>query len=660
MDIKEILKLTFRNFNPTHEVRNPVMFVTEISLGLALAMTVAPEFFSLPHTLTYEYFYVAVTTLLFFTLLFSNLSAAISEGKSKSITESLQKLTTETRAHRVIGEVTEDVLSSELTKGDELVVNKNEMVPTDGELIEGTAYVSEANITGESRPVLKVEGDAVTGSTVLLSDKMRIRVTQMPGETFIDKMIDIVKSTTRTRTPNEIALNVLLSGLTLIFLIVVSAVYAISGLLGTTVNIMILVVLLISLIPTTIGALLPAIGIASINMVSQFNIIAKSGRSVENSGDIDTIILDKTGTITIGEREAVRFIPNHNVTEEEFVKACYMSSVDDRTREGMSIVALARMSGIGEVDTSDFQFVPFSAETKFSGIMNDSSYIIKGALKALKDKYDLNDKYIEALCKEISTRGGTAIPVVRNGSFIGVIELNDMLKPGIRERIEELRKMEIKTIMCTGDDEVTASYMARESGIEDFIANSTPLDKYNVVKAEKDNNRMVAMVGDGTNDAPALAYADVGLAMNNGTPAAKEAANMVDLDNNPTKLIDLIFLGKQILITRGALTTFSIANDFAKYFVIVPAAFSIFPSLSYLNLLGLQDPILAITSALIFNTVIILMLIPLALRGVRFKPSNATDIMRRNIFVYGLGGLITPFIFIGIIYAILSTLGVIW
>ncbi len=660
MDFRDTMKMTFKNFSPVLEFRNPVMFVTEISFILSVVITVIPSAFSLPTDYTYRIFYIAVSILLFLTLLFSNLSAAISEGKSRGITESLQKLTTETKAHLLKEGNISEVVSSKLQKDDEVVIYKNEVIPIDGEVIEGTAYVSEANITGESRPVLKIEGDAVTGSTILLSDQLKMRVTQMPGETFIDKMIDLVKSTTRSRTPNEIALTVLLSGLTLIFLIVVSAVYAISSMLGTTVNIMILIVLLISLIPTTIGGLLPAIGIASINMVSQFNIIAKSGRAVENSGDIDTIILDKTGTITIGEREAVRFIPNSNITEEEFARACLLSSVDDRTREGMSIVRLANQMGINDVDSGGYHFIPFSAETKFSGVTRDSTYIVKGALKTLKDKYDLTDKYIEAVCKEISSRGGTAIPVVRDGGFIGVIELNDMLKPGIKERIEELKKMDIKTIMCTGDDEVTASFMARESGIEEYIANSTPIDKYNVVKSEKDNSRMVAMVGDGTNDAPALAYADVGLAMNNGTPAAKEAANMVDLDNNPTKLIDLIFLGKQILITRGSLTTFSIANDVAKYFVIIPAAFYIFPQLSYLNVLGLANPLLAITSALIFNTIIILMLIPLALRGVHFKPSNANDIMRRNIFLYGLGGLITPFVAISVIYAILSTVGVAW
>ncbi len=660
MKLTEVLMMTFRNFNPVLEARNPVMFVTEISLFVSVAISAIPSYFGIPSSGRYEFFYITVTALIFLTLLFSNLGAAISEGKSRSITESLQKLTTESVAHLLKDGGMVDVTSSKLKKGEIIHVKKNEPIPIDGEIIRGSAYVNESNITGESRPILKVEGDAVTGSTILLSDGIDLRVTHMPGETFIDKMIDIVKGTTRSRTPNEIALNVLLSGLTLVFLIVVSAVFALSHFLQATVNVMVLVVLLISLIPTTIGGLLPAIGIASINMVSQFNIIAKSGRAVENAGDVDTIILDKTGTITMGEREAVRLIPNNGVSLEDLAQACYISSKDDSTREGMSILKLASSLGAKDQELNGYTYIPFSPETKISGVIGENTFVVKGALKALKEKYDISDKYIEAVCKEISSRGGTAIPVVRDGSFIGVIELNDMLKPGIRERIEELKKMEIKTIMCTGDDEVTAAYMARESGIEHFIANSTPIDKYNVVKEEKKNARMVAMVGDGTNDAPALAYADVGLAMNNGTPAAKEAANMIDLDNNPTKLIDLIFLGKQILITRGSLTAFSIANDLAKYFVIIPAAFSIFPKLDFLNLLGFTHPLTAITSALIFNTIIIIILIPLALRGVRFRPSSADEILRRNLLFYGLGGVITPFIAIYIIYVILLATGVVW
>lgn len=660
MDIRDVLKTTFKNFNPALEMKNPVMFVTEISMVISLVVTLDPGLFALPATSIYMDFYISVTVLLFLTLVFSNLGTAISEGKSKAITSSLQKLTATITAHLVTEGGIVDVKSSDLRVGNEVLVRKNEIIPIDGEIIRGSAYVNDSSITGESRPVMKVEGDSVTGSTILLSDEMHMRVTQNPGETYIDKMIEIVKNTTRTKTPNEIALNVLLSGLTLVFLIVVAAVYATSVTFREPVNIMILIVLLIALIPTTIGGLLPAIGIASINTVSQFNIIAKSGKAVENAGDVDTIILDKTGTITLGEREAVKLIPNKNVSLEDFAAACYISSVDDTTKEGLSIVKLSESLG-GKTNLPEgYKFVKFSPETKYSGINFGSSYIYKGALKALKERFNLSDNFIEAVCKEISSRGGTAIPVARDGAFIGVIELNDMLKPGIKERIDELHRMEIKTVMCTGDDEVTAAFMARESGIDNFVANSTPIDKYNVVKTEKENFRMVAMVGDGTNDAPALAYADVGLAMNSGTQAAKEAANMIDIDNNPTKLIDLIFLGKQILITRGALTTFSIANDVAKYFVIIPAAFYVFPQLAYLNILGLSDPLLAITSALVFNTIIIPALIPLALRGVKFRPSSANEILGRNILLYGIGGIITPFIAISIIYFLLGSVGVAW
>ncbi len=660
MDIKDILKTTFKNFSPALEMRNPVMFVTEISMVISFIVTIDPRLFALPETPVYMDFYISVTVLLFLTLVFSNVGTAISEGKSKAITSSLQKLTATINAHLVTENGVTDVKSSELHIGDELVVRKNEIIPIDGEIMMGSAYVNDSSITGESRPVMKVEGDSVTGSTILLSDEMHMRVTQNPGDTYIDKMIQIVKNTTRTKTPNEIALTVLLSGLTLVFVIVVAAVYATSTAYAAPVNIMILIVLLIALIPTTIGGLLPAIGIASINTVSQFNIIAKSGKAVENAGDVDTIILDKTGTITIGEREAVKLIPNKNISVEEFATACYMCSIDDSTKEGLSIVKLSESMGASHDLPAGHQFVKFSPETKYSGIKFGNSYIFKGALKSLKEKFNLSDNFMEAVCKEISSRGGTAIPVAKDGTFLGVIELNDMLKPGIKDRINELHKMEIKTVMCTGDDEITAAFMSRESGIDNYVANSTPIDKYNVVKSEKENFRMVAMVGDGTNDAPALAFADVGLAMNSGTQAAKEAANMIDIDNNPTKLIDLIFLGKQILITRGALTTFSIANDVAKYFVIIPAAFYIFPQLAYLNILGLSDPLLAITSALIFNTIIIPALIPLALRGVKFRPSSANEILGRNILLYGIGGIITPFVVISIIYFLLGSVGVAW
>ncbi|MEM0158114.1 MAG: potassium-transporting ATPase subunit KdpB [Thermoplasmataceae archaeon] len=653
----ETLVDSFEGFLPTRLIYNPVIFVTEIALFISLFATIFPSAFDLPVSGSYGEFYISVDVLLFLTIWFSNLSLSISEGKSKVITSSLRKMKKETPARKILEDGREvQVDYSDLRVDDILVVKSGETIPIDGEIISGAGYVNESSITGESRPVRKIKGDSVTGGTQLVTDSIRIRVTNNPGTTFLDKMISIVESARRERTPNEIALSVFLSGVTLIFLIVVAALFSASIFLSTKPNIVILIVLLIALIPTTIGALLPAIGIASINKISEFNVIAKSGRSIENAGDIDTIILDKTGTVTMGEREAVRFYPNKGVDYHEFVKFCAMASLDDETKEGISIVKLAEKENvnINRSDLDGFKFLPFSAETKFSGISKDGEEIIKGALKALVDRFKISDIYIEGLCKEISMKGGTALAVVRNSEFIGVIELNDMLKPGIRQRLESLKKMNIKTIMCTGDDEATAAYIARESGIDEYVANSTPIDKFNVVVKEKEQQRMVAMVGDGTNDAPALAKADVGLAMNSGTPAAKEAANMVDLDNDPTKLMDIIFLGKQVLITRGALTAFSVANDFSKYFVIVPAIFETFPQLQFLNILGLSNPLLAIASALIFNTLIIIFLVPLALRGVRYRPSSIQELLKRNILIYGLGGVVMPFIAIKIIYTFLQ------
>ncbi len=662
MDIIEDLKLSLKNMRPDIIVHNPVMFITEISIVVTIFIAIFPSFFSVPDSPTYRGFYVAVIVLLLLTVYFSSLSTAISEGKSKAITDSLKKFKTEIKAHVVRDGKIVDVSSNDLRKDDILKVYKNEIVPIDGEVIEGSGYVDESNVTGESRSVLKTVGDTVTGSTHLVTDELTVRVTSNPGDTFIDKMIDIVSKSTREKTPNEIALSVFLSGLTIIFLVITASIFSISHFFGRTANIVMLIVLLIALIPTTIGALLPAIGIASINKVSQYNVIAKSGRAIENAGDIDTIILDKTGTVTIGERKATEFYPNKGVDEADFARYCAMASFYDQTKEGLSIMNLAKEKGItlGKNDLEGYEFIPFSSESKMSGISGKDEYIMKGSLKSLKEKYQASDQFIEALCKEISMKGGTAIPVVKDGKFVGVIGLEDVIKPGIKERIAEIRAMDIKTIMCTGDDEVTAQYISGVAGIDEYIANSKPIDKYNVVIKEKEKQRMVAMVGDGTNDAPALAKADVGMAMNSGTQAAKEAANMIDLDSNPTKLMDVIFLGKQILITRGSLTTFSIANDVSKYFVIIPAIFYSFPSLGLVNVLDLTNPIVAVTSALIFNTFIILFLIPLALGGVRYRPTSITDILNRNLLIYGLGGVITPFIAIKVIYTILIALGVTW
>lgn len=657
-----VIYQTLKNFSPKYLFLNPVMFVTEFAFIIALFIAIFPGVFNAPSGAPYDYFYIAVVTNLFLTLFFSNTSLAISESKSKAITDSLKQLKMEVTAKLIIDGQIKEVNSSELKKGDTLLVEAGDIIPIDGEIIEGMGFVNESNVTGESRPSRKIFGDSVTGSTKLVTDSLKIVVTNNPGETFLDKMISIVGSSRRSRTPNEISLTVFLSGVTLIFLIVVSAIFSAIYFTGLTPNMMILIVLLVALIPTTIGGLLPAIGVASINKISEYNVIAKSGKAIENAGDIDTIILDKTGTVTMGEREAVKFYPNKGVDYQDFVRYCTISSIDDLTKEGMSIVKLAEREGvrISKGDISEYDFVPFSAETKCSGVKSNDEEIFKGALKFIEKKYNLSDIYIEGVCKEVSLRGGTALVVVRNGEFSGVIELNDMLKPGIKQRLERLKKMNIKTIMCTGDDETTAAYIAHESGIDEYVANSTPMDKYNVVLKEKDQQRMVAMVGDGTNDAPALSRADVGLAMNNGTQAAKDAANMVDLDNDPTKLMDVIFLGKQVLITRGALSAFSVANDLSKYFVIVPAMFTMFHELDFLNILNLQNPIVAITAALIFNTLIILMLIPMAIRGVRYRPTSIGDLLKRNVSIYGLGGIILPFILIKTIYTIMISVGVTW
>ncbi len=662
MDIREVLINALKGFDLRKIIKNPVMFITEIAFFISIFIIIFPSDFNVPYTSVYIYFYISVTVLLFLTVFFSNLSTSLSESQSKAITSSLEKMKISTKANLLKDGKIIIVNSGELKKGDTVLVRKDETIPSDGEVIKGSGYVNESNVTGESRPVLKLVGDSVTGSTKLVTDEITARVSVNPGESFIDSMIKVVQNAVREKTPNEIALSIFLSGVTLIFLIVVASIFSLSTYTGIKPNIDILLVLLVALIPTTIGGLLPAIGIAAVNKVSQYNIISKSGKAVENAGDIDTIILDKTGTITMGEREAVKFYSNQNYDYKEFVKNALLCSFNDETIEGLSIVRLAKKENINysEEELKDYKFMPFSSETSYSGIKNGDKYILKGSLRSLSEKLNLNDAYINGVCKEISLKGGTAIPVASAGKFIGVIELNDILKPGIRDRIEDLHKMNIRTVMLTGDDEVTAAYFAREAGIDQYIANSKPDDKYNKVIEEKNKERMVAMIGDGTNDAPALAKADVAMAMNTGTQAAKDAANMVDLDSTPTKLIDVIFLGKQILITRGSLTTFSIANDISKYFVIIPAMFYLFPELGFLNLLNLTDPLRAITAALIFNTVIIIMLVPLALRGVKYTPSGASDLLQRNIMVYGFGGLVFPFIMIYIIYILLGLGGIAW
>ncbi|MCL4323091.1 MAG: potassium-transporting ATPase subunit KdpB [Candidatus Thermoplasmatota archaeon] len=651
-----------QEFDPRKLYRNPVMLITEMALLFSLYLLAFHQAYHLQMSGLYVPFYISVVVLLFLTIFFSTFGEALAEGKSRDITTSLKKMKKETTGRVVDGNSERIVDSSELRKGMIVEVRKNEMVPTDGEIAEGRGYFNESAVTGESRAVFKVNGDSVTGSTTFLDESIKIRITANPGETFLDKMIEMVEGSVRKKTPNEIALSILLSGLTLVFIIITASIFPLSSFLSDHVNFIILVVLLITLIPTTIGALLPALGIAAINKVSQFNVIAKSGRAVENAGDIDTIILDKTGTITMGERDASKIYPNKDITEMEMAKACYQSSYMDETREGISLVKYVA-NKYGDLDSykvKGAEFIPFSSETKLSGISYGGHKIFKGSPHAIWEMLGKSDNLIDAICAEISSRGGTAMVLAEDDRVIGAIEFNDIIKPWINERIKTMKTMNIKTVMCTGDNELTAEYISREAGLDEFLANSKPQDKYKKVESEKGQQRMVAMVGDGTNDAPALALADVGLAMNSGTQAAKDAANMIDLDNDPTKLMDVIFLGKQILITRGSLTTFSIANDISKYFVIIPAIFYAFPALSFINILGFTDPLLAITSALIFNTIIIPLLIPLAIRGVRFKPTTVDELLKRNITIYGLGGVVLPFIAIGLIYHIMMGAGILW
>ncbi len=658
----EYVLITLWNFNPAHLRKNPVMFITEIAFFVSIYVLIFGSHYGIITSGQYIPFYIAVIILLFLTVFFSNLAESIAEGKSRDISRSLREMKKEIMGRLLENGTETMVKSGDLRKGMIVEVREGEMVPTDGEIIEGRARFNESSITGESRPVFKVQGDSVTGGTTVIDGKVKIRITSDPGETFLDKMISMVEGAARAKTPNEIALSILLSGLTLSFLIVVSSMFALERFLINQANIIFLVILLICLIPTTIGALLPALGVAAINKVSQFNVIAKSGRAVENAGDIDTIILDKTGTITIGDREASKFYPNRGVSDEDFYARCYLCSIFDETKEGISVIKkIDEIKGELSMPKSDgYEFIPFTPETKYSGVKKGKDFIYKGSPNAIWEIVGSRDNAIDAICAEISSRGGTAMVVTSKKGVDGVIEFNDILKPWIRERINSLKSMNIKPIMCTGDNELTAKYIAAEAGIDEFVANSKPLDKFKKVEEEKSLQRMVAMVGDGTNDAPALAKADVGFAMNSGTQAAKDAANMVDLDNDPTKLMDVIFLGKQILITRGALTTFSIANDISKYFVIIPAIFYAFPALSFINVLGFTNPLLALTSALIFNTFIIPLLIPLSIRGVKFKPSGVNDLLKRNIMIYGLGGILLPFIAIGGIYYIMAGVGIAW
>jgi potassium-transporting ATPase ATP-binding subunit len=659
--VMESLKQSFVKLNPRVMIKNPIMFTVEISTFTMLLVT----FYSISNASQGTFGYnMLVFLTLFLTLLFANFAEAIAEARGKAQTDSLRKTREDTPAKKIKNDKIVTVSSSELKKGDIFICEAGDTIPSDGEIIEGMASIDESAITGESAPVIRESGgdkSSITGGTKVLSDQIKVLVTTEPGESFLDKMIALVEGASRQKTPNEIALTILLAGFTLVFVIVCITLKPFGDYTGTTITIASLISLFVCLIPTTIGGLLSAIGIAGMDRALRANVITKSGKAVETAGDIDVLLLDKTGTITIGNRKATKFYPTQNNSMNlsliDFVKYCMLSSVSDDTPEGKSIIALGHENGLHmrNLNTIGARMVKFSAETKCSGInLADGTEIRKGAFEAIRriveevGNYFPNDT--EEQVRAISNNGGTPLVVCINKEVAGVIELQDIIKPGIQERFERLRKMGVKTVMVTGDNPLTAKYIAEKAGVDDFIAEAKPEDKMNYIKKEQNAGKLVAMMGDGTNDAPALAQANVGVAMNSGTQAAKEAGNMVDLDNDPTKLIEIVEIGKQLLMTRGTLTTFSIANDVAKYFAIVPALFMLaIPELSALNIMHLHTPESAILSAVIFNAIIIPILIPLALRGVQYKPIGASALLRHNLLVYGVGGVIAPFIGIKLI-----------
>ncbi len=639
--------------DPRTMMKNPVMFVVEVgSVVTTVLLFGGKQSFA---------FNLQITLWLWFTVMFANFAEAMAEGRGKAQADTLRKARSETVARRLLanGEI-ETVPSSQLRVNDVCTVAASEFIPGDGEVIEGVASVDESAITGESAPVIREAGgdrSAVTGGTRVLSDVIKVRITSNPGETFLDRMIALVEGAERQKTPNEIALNILLAGLTIIFLLAVVTLQPFAIYSGSPQTVFVLVSLLVCLIPTTIGGLLSAIGIAGMDRLVQHNVLAMSGRAVEAAGDVNTLLLDKTGTITLGNRQAAEFIPAPGITTTEMADAAQLSSLADETPEGRSIVVLAKEKyGLRgrELASHEAVFVPFTAQTRMSGVNLDGREIRKGAVDAIIKylrQFDTSlPREIQASVEQISRSGGTPLVVAENQRALGVIYLKDIVKGGMRERFNQLRAMGIKTVMITGDNPLTAAAIAREAGVDDFLAEATPKEKMDLIRREQGDGKLVAMTGDGTNDAPALAQADVGVAMNTGTQAAKEAGNMVDLDSNPTKLIEVVAIGKQLLMTRGALTTFSIANDVAKYFAIIPAMFAgTFPVLNALNIMRLQTPQSAVLSAVIFNALIIVALIPLALRGVAYKAMSAESLLRRNLLVYGFGGLVVPFIGIKLI-----------
>lgn len=663
--VKESIGQAILKLNPRILYRNPIMFAVEIGTVIMLAVCI--------WTLTGQtnqgsfVYNLIIFLILLFTLLFANFAEAIAEARGKAQAASLRKTRKDTPAKKIVlmGDIfvneVQNVSSADLKKGDYFLCETGDIIPTDGEIIEGIATIDESAITGESAPVIRESGgdkSSVTGGTKVLSDKIKVKVTTEPGESFLDKMIALVEGASRQKTPNEIALTILLAAFTLVFIIVCVTLKPFGDYASTPITIAAFISLFVCLIPTTIGGLLSAIGIAGMDRALRANVIAKSGKAVETAGDIDVLLLDKTGTITIGNRKATHFNVAEGVEEQHFLKCVVLSSMADDTPEGKSIIELA---GINPLSYSivNPRFIKFTAETRSSGIDYDNTQVRKGAYDAMRSMVEkagnIFPTEITNAVNKVSMNGGTPLVVVENGVAIGAVELQDIIKPGIQERFERLRKMGVKTVMVTGDNPLTAKYIAEKAGVDDYIAEAKPEDKMNYIRKEQATGKLVAMMGDGTNDAPALAQADVGVAMNSGTQAAKEAGNMVDLDNDPTKLIEIVEIGKQLLMTRGTLTTFSIANDVAKYFAIVPALFIVsIPALQGLNVMGLHSPESAILSAVIFNAIIIPMLIPLALKGVTYKPIGASALLRRNLLIYGLGGVIVPFIGIKLIDLLVS------
>lgn len=667
---KDILRSSilgaFQKLDLRYMIKNPVMFVVEIGFLFTLVLTVFPTLFG--GSEEYRVYNGVVTVVLFVTVLFANFAESVAEGRGKAQAASLKKTKQDTKARLLLANGEEKVINaSELKKGDIVLVKTGEVIPNDGEIIEGVASVDESAITGESAPVTREAGgdfSSVTGGTTVVSDWLKIKIVAEPGQSFLDKMIALVEGASRQKSPNEIALNTLLIVLTLIFLIVIVSLYPFAQYLGVQMPISWLIALMVCLIPTTIGGLLSAIGISGMDRVTRFNVIAMSGKAVEACGDVDTMILDKTGTITYGNRLAAEFYPVKGVAKEDLTDYCVMCSLMDATPEGKSTVELGRNFGcaIDDGAADQMEFVEFTAQSKMSGVnLKDGTRVRKGASEAIKtfvkEAGGIIPSDLEGIVTEVSNLGGTPLVVCVNNKILGVIYLKDTVKPGLVERFERLREIGIKTIMCTGDNPLTAATIAKEAGVDGFIAECKPEDKIEAIKKEQAEGKVVAMTGDGTNDAPALAQADVGLAMNSGTQAAKEAANMVDLDSDPTKILEVVEIGKQLLITRGSLTTFSIANDIAKYFAIIPAMFTmVLPQMQILNIMHLSTPASAILSALIFNAIIIPGLIPIAMKGVKYRPMKAEKMLLRNMGIYGLGGIVVPFVGIKLIDLLVAPL----